>query len=296
MSQVLAVDLGGTKTSIALVDRSGRISAKQKLPATPVFAASLEQIGARYDELKTTSIAAVGVIVPGIYDPGTGQAWTPNLWGKNFHALRDALEQRLCAPVAIGNDRVASALAEQWLGVARGLRHVVFVAVGTGIGVGIVSDGRPIDGAHGIAGAAGWMLVGGPWKPEYAACGGWESEAAGPSLARRAGKETAEAAVAAARAGDVQALKAVSQTADYLAMGIAALIAALDPEIVVLGGGVMQASDLMFEQIRRNALAWTQPVAAQHVRVEITALGEDAGLMGAARLAWLKHETSYSGG
>jgi glucokinase len=160
--------------------------------------------------------------------------------------------------------------------------------VGTGIGVGIVSDGRPLEGAHGIAGAAGWMLVGGPWKPEYSTCGGWESEAAGPALARRAGKQTAEAAVEAARAGDVRALEAIRQTADYLAMGIGALIATLDPEIVVLGGGVMQASDLMFDQIRCNALGWTQPIAARYVRVEKTALGEDAGLLGAARLAWLK--------
>ncbi|MFZ0589141.1 MAG: ROK family protein, partial [Bryobacteraceae bacterium] len=88
--------------------------------------------------------------------------------------------------------------------------------------------------------------------------------------------------------GDVRALEAVRQTAEYLAMGIGALIATLDPEIVVLGGGVMQASDLMLDQIRRNALEWTQPVAARHVRIEKTALGEDAGLLGAARLAWLK--------
>jgi glucokinase len=71
-------------------------------------------------------------------------------------------------------------------------------------------------------------------------------------------------------------------------MGIGALIAILDPEIVVLGGGVMQAGDLMLEQIRRNALSWTQPVTAKHVRIEKTALGEDAGLLGAARLACLK--------
>ena len=131
-----------------------------------------------------------------------------------------------------------------------------------------------------------WLVAVG--SPQYSACGGWESEAAGPALARRAGKLTAESAVEAARAGDITALEAVRQTADYLAMGIGALIAMLDPEIVVLGGGVMQASDLMLDLIRRNALGWTQPVAARHVRVEKTALGEDAGLLGAARLAWLK--------
>jgi glucokinase len=288
LSHVLAVDLGGTKTSIALIDDSGCIFEKQRLPATPAVESTVEQIVARYDELKGNSIAAIGIIVPGIYDPGTGNAWAPNLWGKDFYPFRKQIEQHLSVPIEIGSDRVASAVAEQWLGVARGLRHVVFVAVGTGIGVGIISDGRPVEGAHGIAGAAGWMLVAGPWKPEYLACGGWETEAAGPALARRAGKQTAEAAIEAARAGDVRVLEAVSQTADYLALGISALIAVLDPEIVVLGGGVMQASDLMLEQIRRNALAWTQPVAAKHVRIETTALGEDAGLLGAARLAWLK--------
>ncbi|HTS63537.1 MAG TPA: ROK family protein [Candidatus Acidoferrales bacterium] len=282
MSRVLAVDLGGTKTSIAAVDNAGRISDKQKIPAASNFGGSIEQIVPR------PGIAAAGVIVPGIYDPQAGTAWAPNLWGRDFYPLRDVLEQRLGVPVAIGSDRTGSVLAEQWLGIARGFEHVLFVAVGTGIGVGILFEGRPLEGAHGIAGAAGWMPVGGPWKPEYTERGCWESEAAGPALARRAGMATAKEVVAAARAGDAKALTAVRETADYLAMGIAALIAVLDPEMVVLGGGLMQAGDLMLERIRRLALSWTQPVAARKVRVEATTLGEDAGLLGAGRLGWLR--------
>jgi glucokinase len=284
VSQVLAVDLGGTKTSIALVDSEGRISEKRKLPAASNFEGSIEQLSAQ------PGVAAAGVIVPGIYESSTGSVWAPNLWGRDFHPLRPVLEERLGVPVSIGSDRTGSVLAEQWLGVARGLKHVLFVAVGTGIGVGILCDGRPWEGAHGIAGAAGWMPIGGPWKPEYEACGGWESEAAGPALARRAGMPTAEAVVAAARAGDANAIDAVRRTAEYLAMGIAALIAAFDPEAVVLGGGLMQAADLLLEPIRRNALSWTQPVAARKVRIEVTALGEDAGLLGAARLGWLRSD------
>jgi predicted NBD/HSP70 family sugar kinase len=80
----------------------------------------------------------------------------------------------------------------------------------------------------------------------------------------------------------------LDETADHMALGIAGLIAILDPEMVVLGGGFMQASDLMIERIRSNALAWTQPIAAARVRIEATALGADAGLLGAARLAWLQ--------
>jgi glucokinase len=203
-----------------------------------------------------------------------------------FLPLRQRLEDRFGLPVAIGSDRTGSVLAEQWLGRARGLANVVFVAVGTGIGVGILSGGRPIEGAHGIAGAAGWMVIGGEWKTAYTIAGGWESEAAGPAVARRAGMESAEAVVAAARAGDRAALDALRRTADYLALGIANLISVLDPEMVVLGGGLMQAGDLLLETIRAHALAWTQPITAQLVRIELTALGADAGLLGAARLAW----------
>lgn len=286
---VLAIDLGGTKTAIGLVDETGRISEKHKLPAASNFDATLEQIASRL----SVPVAAVGVIVPGIYDPRTGKAWAPNLWGREFHPLRDALAARIAAPIAIASDRTGSALAEQWLGIARGLADVIFVAVGTGIGVGIVSGGRPIDGAHGIAGAAGWMVVGGPWKPDYAERGGWETEAAGPAVARRAGMESAEAVAAAARAGDASALDVLRRTADYLALGIAGLIALLDPEMVVLGGGLMQAGDLLLEPIRSRALAWTQPVAATRVRIERTTLAEDAGLLGAARLAWLTADSNH---
>jgi glucokinase len=231
---------------------------------------------------------AIGVIVPGIYEPSTGNVWAPNLWGKDFHPLHKVLKEELTVPVAIGSDRTGSVLAEQWCGAASGLQDVLFVAIGTGIGVGILSRGKPLEGARGIAGAAGWMVVGGSWKAEYSACGGWETEAAGPSLARRSGMESAEAVVAAARAGDRNALDALDQTSDYLALGIANLIAMFDPEMVVLGGGLMQASELMLERIRSQALCWTQPIAAKHVRIEKTALGEDAGLLGAARLAWLE--------
>ncbi len=284
MDKVLAVDLGGSKTAIALVDALGRISDKQKIPAASSFDLTVEQILARCGE----PVAATGVIVPGIYDSSNGRAWAPNLWGRDFHPLNAALNEHIRVPVAIGSDRTGSVLAEQWFGVAQGLQHVIFVAVGTGIGVGIFSDGRPLEGAHGIAGAAGWMVVGGPWEPRYSQCGGWETEAAGPAVARRAGMKSAEEVVAAARAGDAKAIGTLHETADYLALGIAGLIAIFDPEMVVLGGGLMQAGDLMLDRIRSNALRWTQPVAAKHARIEKTALGEDAGLLGAARLAWMK--------
>jgi glucokinase len=282
MSSVLAIDLGGTKTALAFVDGSGRVTKKEKLPAGRTLDGSINQV-ANY--LGGARPESAGIIVPGIYDSKTGEAWAPNLWGMDRVALREAAEQTLGVPVAIASDRAGYVLGEEWLGIARGLNDIIFVSVGTGIGVGILSGGSVIEGAHGIAGAAGWMIVGGPWKEEYRQCGGWETEAAGPAVARRAGMESAEAVVAAARGGSEKARAALDATADYLALGIAGLIGVLNPEMVVLGGGLMQASDLLLDRIRRNALLWTQPIAAQTTRIEKTTLGEDAGLLGAARLA-----------
>jgi len=282
MNSVLAVDFGGTKTALALVDESGRVTDKQKLRAERTLASSMQQLA---DYARAARIESAGMIVPGIYDSKTGEAWAPNLWGMERVPLRESVEQTLGMAVAIASDRAGCVLGEEWLGAARGLEDVVFVSVGTGIGAGILAGGRVVEGARGIAGAVGWMVLGGPWKEEYRQCGGWEIEAAGPALARRAGRESAEAAVAAARAGDSKAREALDTTADYLALGIAGLITVLNPEMVVLGGGLMQASDLLLERIRANALRWTQPIAAQTTRIERTALGEDAGLLGAARLA-----------
>lgn len=280
---VLAVDLGGTKTATAFVDREGRATRKGQIPAAHTLDGTVAQIAER---LCGASAEAAGILVPGIYDERTGMAWAPNLWGAETVPLRDAAEQRLALPVVIASDRSGYVLGEQWLGAARGLRDVLYVAVGTGIGVGILAGGRLVEGAHGIAGAAGWMVVGGPWNPSYERGGGWESEAAGPAVARRAGMESAEAVAAAARAGHAGALEALRQTADYLALGLAGLIGIFDPEMVVLGGGLMEAGDLLLDRIRSNTLRWTQPAAAKLVRIEKTALGGDAGLFGAAWLAW----------
>lgn len=280
---VLAIDLGGTKTAIALVDDAGRMAQTQRLPAASSFEGTLAQIAPRL----TASVAAVGAVVPGICDARRGSVWAPNLWGTDFHPLPEILQARVRVPVAIGSDRTGSALAEHWLGAGRGTSDLIFLSVGTGIGAGIIAGGRPVEGAHGIAGAVGWMTVGGRWTPAYRERGGWETEAAGPAIARRAGMATAADVAAAARNGDPGADAALSETAEYLGLGVANLIAAFDPEVVILGGGVMEAGDLLVDRIRAHALAWTQPIAAARVRIERTTLGGDAGLLGAARLAWL---------
>jgi len=141
-----------------------------------------------------------------------------------------------------------------------------------------------VRGAHGIAGAVGWFALAGAVREEYARMGCWEAEAAGPALARKAGFASAEEAVAAARAGHGAARHAIADVGAFLARGVANLISAFDPEMVVLGGGLMQAGDLFLPLVREGLRAWAQPLAAPRTRIELSLLGERAGLLGAARL------------
>ena len=288
----VGVDVGGTKIAAAVVDSEGRIREKVRLKTEREDRdRSVEQVAAAAREAVSAAgiaweqVAAIGVDVPGIYYPDSGRVWAPNLPGWDRIPLRDWLSSRLPRHVVGAADRAAYVAGEQWVGAARGLRDVVFVAVGTGIGVGICSAGRILTGAQGIAGAAGWFALDPCWKEEYARAGCWESESAGPAVARHAGTPDAETAVLAARRGDARARAALDRAADYMAMGIANLVSLLNPEMVVLGGGLMQAGDLLLGRIREGVPRWAQPLAAAAVRIELTGLGEDAGLLGAARLA-----------
>jgi glucokinase len=292
---VVAVDVGGTKLATAVVDCHGSIHAARKTAVSKAgIHDSVEQIideancaveasGIRWDKIR-----GAGVIVPGIYHAKEGTAWAPNLWGDADVPLLPMLSSRLPVPVLIDSDRAGCVLGEQWLGVARGLTDVVFVAVGTGIGAGILSGGRLLRGAGDSAGAVGWFALNPCFHEIYAQTGCWEAEASGSAVARHAGETSAEHVAEAARRGDALALRALERAASYLAMGVANLISAFNPQMVVLGGGLMQAGDLLLDPIRRAVPRWAQPRAASQVRIELTQLGGRAGLLGAAKLALSK--------
>lgn len=289
---VLAFDIGGTKLGTALIDANGAVHAARK---TPVDGASLQatveqvfteatfvlkEAGVSWNE-----IPGAGVIVPGIFNHSAGTAWAPNLWGDEDVPLFETLSSRLPIPVRVDTDRVGYVLGEQWLGAAQGLTDIIFVAVGTGIGAGIISSGHLIRGCGNIAGAAGWFALNPSFQEIYRKYGCWESEASGTAVARHAGAPSAEQVVESAHRGEAAALNILDQASHYLAMGIANLISTLNPQMVVLGGGLMQAGDLFLGTIRERVMCWAQPRAASQARIELTQLGEQAGLFGAARLA-----------
>jgi glucokinase len=290
---VLALDLGGTKLAAALFDSDGNVLHRATFPiagrsgadvgATILLA--IEQLAA------DARLAAVGVAVPGIYRSATGTVWAPNIPGWDDYPLLAELSAALGnVPVAIESDRTCYILGEVWRGSAQGARNAVFLAVGTGIGAGILVDGRVVRGQHDIAGAIGWLALDRPYHDKYESCGCFEYYAAGPGIARAAHQRgleraTTESVFEASGAGDERAQAVLAHAIGYWGMAVANLVSLLNPEVIVFGGGVFGPAVSLLEAIYEEALKWAQPISIRQVKLVPSALGSDAGIYGAAYCA-----------
>jgi glucokinase len=306
--EAVGIDVGGTKINALRVARDGEILDRRSVP-TPAddeeatLAAMIELARA----VVTEDVLAIGVGAAGLVDATEGALrFAPNLAWRDL-AIADRMRAALELPCQVDNDANAAAFAEYRFGAGRGFRHMLLVAVGTGIGGGIVSDGRLFRGANGFAAEIGHFIVepGGP----LCGCGNrgcWEQVAAGRAidrlgreaarehgrsiLARLAGndpeKVTGRLVTEAARQGDEAAVRVLSEVGLRLGEGIGGLVNILDPQIVVVGGGAILAGDLLLEPARA---AFHEAVQAPEYRprVPIVAaqLGPDAGAVGAGALA-----------
>lgn len=308
LTPVLAVDIGGTKTATALVTGEGRIVARRReATATTGPTAVIDQLVRLLRHLGgesgTEPPTAVGIGIPAVLEPGSDLViWGPNLPGFRNVKLREPLEAALKLPVYLEYDGHTAVLGEWWRGAGRGFRSVVFVIIGTGLGGGMVLDGNLYRGNNRLAGAAGWFTLVtklGEEEPDRRR-GHWELLVAGPGIARRAldglnaGRPsslpsqdlTAERVFNAARAGDAFAQEIVSETARIIGIGVANIVSLVNPEMVILGGGVGMQADLILEPVRRVVRDQAQPISGRSVRIEVSQLGEDAGLLGAAYAAF----------
>jgi glucokinase len=288
---VLAADLGGTKLAVACVDASCKITVQTKCPTPPAGGrAVVEAIAEALGRLPVTHAAGIGVAVPGLaYSDGS--VWAPNIPGWEHMPLGELLRARFGLPVLVESDRNAFVTGEAWQGSARGCTDVVFVAIGTGIGAGIISGGRLVRGFGELAGCLGWMAVRDRFLPAYQAVGCLESHVAGPGIARaaqRVFKRPIEAreVVNRARQGDAQARKVLAEAGHYLGLGLANLVDVLSPQMIVIGGGVAGAGNWLLDPARETLKQWAQPLAAKQVRICRSRLGARAGLLGAAKLCF----------
>jgi glucokinase len=287
VARVFGVDLGGTYLRAAAADGGGNVVAERTEPVDGVtaqgFAVRVRQLA---DELCPDGPAAVAVGLPGPVGPTGEVGHVVNAPGLNGAPIRSLLQEELDVPVIVENDVNLAALGEQRRGRARGVQDVAFIAVGTGVGMGIVVGGRILRGARGGAGELGLL----PLAPDrvasdLAALGPLEVVAAGAGLAARwtahtGGPASGRDVFEAAQAADPAALSLLEEQAGALAMAVRAVQALLDPELIVLGGGMGTRHDV-FARLQAALAAHGTPVPA----LELSALGERAGLVGALESA-----------
>lgn len=306
---VLALDLGGTKVAGAVVSRQGDVLHRMSAPLEGRRGADVGGLVTRMAvELSGRAggrVEGAGVAVPGIYHPSTGTVWAPNIGGWEDYPLRAELSAALGphARVTVDSDRACCIVGEAWRGAARGSTHAVFLAVGTGIGAGILADGRVLRGRRDIAGAIGWLALDRPFRADYVPVGCFEYHASGEGLVRVArdllsedaayrGRLRGRAAALSARdvleaeaAGDPLAARVVERAIGFWGMAVANLVSLFNPEQVILGGGVFGPAARFLDRIVAEASRWAQPISMREVRVQVSELGADAALLGAARLA-----------
>ena len=312
---VLAVDLGGTKLAVAVVSPRGELLAELQEPTCQDGPqAGIEQIlrMARTlldaPELVPLNVEAVGVGIPAVLERESDFViWGPNLNGWRNVAFRPALESALNLPVFVEYDGHTAVLAEYWLGAGKSFHNVVDVIIGTGIGGGMILEDRLVRGFNRLAGAAGWFVLDSDpnLRDDRAhSIGFWEAVAAGPGLALQAQADlplhpnsllaqlnhplTAIDIFAAAKQDDRFATQVLKRLADWLGLGIANIVSLINPEVVVLGGGMGSQCAALIPSIQEIIQRWAQPISARAVQLKVSPLGGQAGVLGAAYAAWLR--------
>lgn len=291
----LGLDLSDLVTRIVVVNDGGQVLSRGQLPAAAGHAgAGLRDTARRAIAGAGGKIAACAVALPQPGEPVPAEIAA---------ALSEvAPGARAAMPIAAGT---AAAIAEQWCGAARGLQQVITCALGAHVTAGVVINGEPWFGAHGLAGSIGWLALNPVEREDYRRYGSLEAEVAAAGIVRRlvwriksgdrsavadnAGGDltriTADDVFQGARAGDGVCISVVRDTAKYVGMAVANLATMLDPEAIVLGGTIAASGDMMLEAIRLECSRRLRPAQSERVRVVLSTLGADAVAIGAARAA-----------
>ena len=309
----IGVDLGGTGIKAGVVDESGKILAKVSCPTGvergygPVICdmAALCKKAVEEAHLTMDDVHSIGIGIPGICDPKTNRVPFCTNLGWHDVPLIEEMHKYIDKPVHVDNDATVAGLAESVAGVSAGVKNSVFVTLGTGVGGGIILNGKPFIGDHGVASEIGHMIVvaGG----ELCTCGNrgcWERYASATAIIRE-GRKFAEAhpdcriakavdgdlsrieartVIDLAKAGDPDSLKLFNEYVDMLCAGLVNLINLYDPEVIVLGGGVSHAGEFLLNAVRERMPALVFYKGMPYAHIELAKLGNDAGIIGAAML------------
>lgn len=308
---IVGVDIGGSKVAVALATAEGQILGREYTPTSAEAKpdAVVNGICVGIDKIvsiagiEPTDLCGIGIAAAGIIDSDRGTVITsPNLPGWHEVPLRDAIQERFNIPVYLGNDASLAALGEWWFGLKKRVANVIYITVSTGIGGGIVADGKLYTGACGVAGEIGHMTidVNGP-RCNCGNIGCWEALASGTALARQAigqikkGAKTsiaelvdgdltridAKVVFEAAREEDELAKKLISRLAYYFGVGLANLVNIFSPELILIGGGVAKMGDLLLQPAIEVVKERAYVTLAYDVEIKPALLGDDSGVLGA---------------
>lgn len=311
---IIGVDLGGTNVRAAVTDRNGKILGEGREPSLAMegldttIAQIIKSIRSATEKAKVDvgQVAGIGMGVPGHHDAPVGVVlWSPNF--KDWHGVQllAPIRNDLGLPVFMDNDANVAALGELGFGAGRGVRSLVMLTLGTGIGGGIVLDGRLWRGASGGAAEIGHTII----LPDGPLCscgrhGCLESLARRDAIIERAARKiqmgrhsvlieeadwplwtaTPATIAKAAQEGDEVAIETMAETGYYIGIGVASAINLLNPEMVVIGGGIAQAGDALWGPLLRTASALSLTQSRQVCQVVPAQLGDDAGVLGAVTL------------
>lgn len=317
---IISVDIGGTQIRAALSDREGNIIHRVARPTLaeegpePVIGRIKEAIRQAAGE-HLGEVQAIGIATAGPLDPWEGVIIkAPNLPGWHQVPLKAIVEEEFGLPTYVGNDANLAALAEQRFGAGKGARDLIYITHSTGIGGGIIVDGRLLLGCKGLGAEVGHITldIDGP-RCGCGSIGCLEAMAAGPAIARNAvqaieaGRETiipdlvdgdlsrisAKEVNEAAQQGDPLGIELIRQAGELLGIGLVSLIHLFNPEIIVIGGGVSKAGDLLFEAVRKTVRA--RCMAEDYWRdtpIIPAALGDDVGLRGGIALVLSQEDST----
>jgi glucokinase len=313
---VLGVDLGGTNVRAAVLDRAGKELGHGRAfsfahegvanTVAQIVTAAKEAIGEA--DVKNDQIAGIGIGVPGHIDPAGGVIkWAPNFFedGKPYRnvALGESISEQMGLCVLMGNDANVAALGEYRFGAGKGKQTIVMFTLGTGVGGGIILNGKMWTGSTGGAGEIGHIIVAAGERGGSAAFGSLESMAQIAAITERAARKisqgrktiltemvdewyflTPKHIADAAEKGDAVALEVFEETGYYVGLGVASMMNLLAPELIIIGGGVAQAGDVLFDAIRRSAKANGIKTMYDACPIVPAALGDDAGIYGGASM------------
>jgi glucokinase len=315
-SYFVGVDVGGTKVAAGLVNSSGEITHQSRIPMVATDAAAgLAAVVTAIDAVRTASdldpkrqglISGIGICAPGPLDPRTGIIVNPpNLPGWRNFPLAAEISKAYRLPVRVDNDGNAAALAEALWGAGRGYRNIFYATIGTGIGAGIVFDGRIYHGRTGAAAEGGHITI--DYRGPRCKCGKLgciEILASGTAIARRASEKiaagsrssileqaegqldriTGEMVGEAYREGDLLATEVLEETVLFLTVWLGTIVDLLEPDVIIIGGGVAAMLQPFFGEIHDRLPNWCVNSHSQEIPLVTAHYGADAGIAGGAAL------------